>query len=273
MITILIPIMEQGYHHHSPMDWELKKDFKKTKTIKMKHCKYGLAALLMLLVIWLSSCEKFLDKKPDLALAVPTSLSEARNLLNYYVVINSQSPNMSMESDDDFYMTDALYNSSTQAVKSAYTWQKDIDENFAWESMYKVVLTANVALELTQKIAPTTQNQIEWNTVKGMALFHRSYAFYQLAQTFAAPYDSASANALPGIPLRLAADLNTPVTRSTLQDTYQKIIADLLIAVPLLPANATPVSIPAKAAAYGMLARVYHGMQQYSKALLYADSS
>jgi len=241
---------------------------------KMKQHKYLLATIATLIIIAsLPSCKKFLDKKPDQTLSVPVTLSEAKNLLNFYISINCQSPDMNMESDDDFYMTDALFNSSTQAIKATYTWQKDIDENFSWESMYRVVLSTNVALELTQKIPPSLQNQTEWNTVKGMALFHRSYAFYQLAQSYAAPYNEATAAALPGIPLRFFSDLNTPVHRGTLEQTYKQVLADLQTAVPLLPPTSIPLSIPSKAAAYAMLARVYHSMEKYPQALLYSDSS
>lgn len=240
----------------------------------MKQHKYALATTAMfILIVWLSSCKKFLDQKPDQKLSVPTTLTEAANLLNYYTVINCQGPDMGMESDDDFYMADALYNTSTQAVKATYTWQKDIDENFAWENMYKVILSANVALELTQKIAPTIQNQTEWNNVKGRALFHRSYAFYQLAQTFAAPYNATTAATLPGIPLRLASDLNTPVQRGTLAQTYTQLLADLHTAAPLLAPVAALPTMPSRASVYGMLARVYHSMENYPLAFNYADSA
>lgn len=238
----------------------------------MKQHKYMMPVLAMLLTTLLPSCKKFLDQKPNHALSVPATLTEARDLLNNYVVMNCQTPDMSMESDDDFYMTDALFNTSNESVKAAYCWKKDLVTDLAWENMYKVVLTANMALELTRQIAPTVQNQVEWNTVKGMALFHRSHAFYQLAQCYAKPYDQVTAVAEPGIPLRLASDLNIPTIRSTLQETYDQIINDLKQAVPLLQVTTMPVSIPSKAAAYAMLARISHAMENYEDALRYADS-
>jgi hypothetical protein len=56
------------------------------------------------------------------------------------------------------------------------------------------------------------------------------------------------------------------------QQTYDRIKQDFLEAVSLLPVTASVKTRPAKAAAYGALARTFLSMEDYQKAGLFADS-
>jgi hypothetical protein len=76
----------------------------------------------------------------------------------------------------------------------------------------------------------------------------------------------------PGIHLRLSSDINTAVNRATIAETYQKIINDLLDAIPLVKENSINKDNPSKAAVYGLLAKVYLIMGNYEKAENYASS-
>src|SRR6185503_8258838 len=71
--------------------------------------------------------------------------------------------------------------------------------------------------------------------------------------------------------LRVEPRIEQIVPRSTVQKTYDLILADLLEAKDLLPPTAVTKNRPIRAAAYGALARVYLSMEDYSNALLYAD--
>src|SRR5690606_34209521 len=108
--------------------------------------------------------------------------------------------------------------------------------------------------------------------VKGQALFFRAFAFHQLAQLFALPYDPVSSITDLGIPLRLSSDLNRISTRATVQETYERIIQDAKEAAALLPVNPKYKTRPSKTAAFGLLARVYLHMSDYINAGSYADS-
>jgi len=77
---------------------------------------------------------------------------------------------------------------------------------------------------------------------------------------------------MPGIPLRLNSNVNEKTTRSSLQETYDRIIEDYKQAAALLPVLTNPVSRPSKAAAFAGLAKTYLTMEDYAMAGKYADS-
>src|SRR5690606_6512344 len=76
-----------------------------------------------------------------------------------------------------------------------------------------------------------------------------------------------------GLPLRLTPELDIASKRSTVTETYGRIILDLEKAVDLLPTTSLVPSRPNKVAALAMLARVYLSMGVYEKAGEFADKS
>lgn len=112
-----------------------------------------------------------------------------------------------------------------------------------------------------------------WDQVKGTALFQRAFAFYNLAQLFAAPYDAGSAKNLLGVPIRLSSDVNIKSVRGDLDQTYNQILSDLSEAGKLLPAKGRFTNQPGKDAANALEAKVYLIMGDYIKAESSADAS
>lgn len=219
----------------------------------------------------LASCKKFLEAKTDKKLVVPSTLQDAQALLDSYSLLNAFYPSIGVQSDDDFYLLDSYWNSIAVVNQKNYTWAKDNYNNNEWRYLYQMVLYTNVALETLER-APTDQHESEWKRIKGAALFFRAYAFYQVAQYYAIPYDKSTATQNAGIPLRLTSNASTKITRSSLEITYSRIIEDYKTAIQLLPVISSPVSRPSKAAAYGALSRTYLTMENYQLAEKYADS-
>jgi tetratricopeptide (TPR) repeat protein len=112
---------------------------------------------------------------------------------------------------------------------------------------------------------------MDWNNVKGSALYFRGEAFFNVSQIFTRPY-SLTFPDYAGIPLRLSADPAGTSVRAGLQDTYQQILKDLKGSLNYLPDVPLYKVRPSKPAAYALLSRVYLVMQDYPNALLYADS-
>ncbi len=217
----------------------------------------------------LASCKKdFLDKKPDQALLVPTKLSDFQAILDDNVTMNA-APYLNMVATDDIVTTDAGLESADYLIRNAYTWAKDIyggQTDYNWNIPYQQVFYANIVLDGLEKIDPATNEQAQWNQVKGSALFYRSFAFYNLAQQFAGPYAPSTADQVPGIPIRLVADVNVKSRRGTLAQSYAQMVADFSAATELLPEKTAFATRPTKAAALGMLARTYQTMQRYEEA-------
>lgn len=228
---------------------------------------------LLMLSICLSSCKKFLDEKPDQKLAEPKTIEDVQAILDGYADMNTQSPNIGSRSDDDFYLTETYFNSLELNDRNAYTWQKNINIDDGWKTMYKVVLNANLSLETLAGINPDTYNRNAYKQAYGSALFFRGFALYQLIQVYSLPYDSANASVLPGIPVRMNSDVNTVNLRNSMQNAYQQILNDFKSSIALLPATVEPVTRPSKAAAYAMLSNVSMAMRQYHQAGRYADSA
>jgi len=238
----------------------------------MKSIAYFLILILSLAV---SGCQKsFLDKKPDQALLVPTTLSDMQALLdnNDGTGLNA-APGLANIAADDFFRLESSVSALTVTERNAYTWQETIYQNASvpdWNMPYQGIFYANVVLDGLSTIERTSSNGQEWDKIKGSALLYRGSAFLHLAQFFAAPYEPATAGAKPGIPLHMTSDVNIIAERGTLMETYRQIISDLEQAVPLLPAKPLFPARASQAAAYAYLSRVFLAMKDYTKAGEYA---
>lgn len=242
----------------------------------MKACLY----ITVILCFGIVSCskKKFLDERPKSDLFVPASLDDFQALLDSDVALGL-TPVLGELSADNYYLTNSLWLNLGTKEKNAYVWAPDIfngEGNISdWNAPYKQVLYANVVLDELKKVAITPDNRQQWDHIKGSAHFIRAYAFYNLVQVFALPYNTAIANnENTGIPLKLTPNVDEPIKRSTLAQTYTQILNDLLEAKERLADSVTSYrNRPNKPAALAQLARVYLSMREYDKAGAYADSS
>jgi tetratricopeptide (TPR) repeat protein len=227
-----------------------------------------------------TSCHKkeFLEAKPDSDLFVPTTLDDCQALLDNEDIMN-ETPVLGELSADNFYLPYAFWRSLNTKEKNAYIWLGNTFDGLTgditdWNSPYKQVFYANVVLEALGRLPITANNETRWRAIKGAALFARANAFYQVAQVFAPVYIQNNVGEKLGIPLRLSPGVDEKSVRSSVHQTYNQILTDLLEAGGLLPAE-----IPfnnrnrsSKPAAFALLARTYLSMDNYSRAKLYADS-
>lgn len=238
-----------------------------------KSCEYFL--LVFLLHICCQGCKKqdtFLEAKPSDDLLVPATVEDCRMVLMNEGVLNAGSSSLGTLSADEYSVKDNIWQIGNIVERNAYSWAKDIYEGnndfiWDWSLPYNQVYYSNVVLEALEKIDEKSQ---AYNTVKGAALFFRSFAFYTLVQTFAKPYDAVTAGKDAGIVLRLTTDLNVKFGRASIQDCYNQIVKDLETALSLLPLNVSSPTWPCKPAAAAMLSRVYLGMSNYKKVVEYA---
>lgn len=219
-------------------------------------------------------CSDFLELKPDQKMAVPHTLEHADLLLNDYTTLNTNYPSLGEVSADDYYLNDADWNGLTQEdERSTYTWSSQIiTMTTQWQNPYKAVYLSNQVLEILGKVDRIV-DETKYSKLWGGAHFCRAFAFHQVVSTFTLPYNSATAKNEMGIPLRLDPALDYKSVRSTLEESYQQVIADYKVAIRHLPDREPLNGRPSKAAAYAGLARVYLDMQDYEKAYRYADSS
>jgi len=227
-------------------------------------------------LLLLISCNKFLDEKNNKKLVIPATLTDLQAILDNTNTLVINDPYGDELSSDNFFMNTATWQAQADYDRGTYVWQPD-NFNFPnpndWSNLYRKVYCANTVLETLEKIERTIMNKTDWDNLKGQALMIRGKAFLQAVLLWSPAYDAATANTDMGIPLRLSSDFAETSTRPTVQQTFDRVVTDLSDCIPLLPNRGVAVNRSCKAAAYGLLARTYLYMHQFTKAGFYADSS
>lgn len=236
--------------------------------------------LMIFIGVFLSACNKFLDEKSDGALAVPNTLKDLQALLDNNSTINLYTgPGLIELNTDDFFLEASVLNKLTEFDKQAYTWHPNpqfqlINVGLQWRNCYQVIFYANTVLDHLNAVE--NKNTVEYNSLKGFALFLRAYTYFQLAQVYAPVYqpgDETHNMQKLGLPLRLDPSFEEKSHRSSIIETYDQILKDLHEAKALLPETVAFATRSNKTAAYALLARVYLTMQNYEQALSNANEA
>lgn len=235
--------------------------------------------LFFLMATNISGCKDYLDVKPDAKLAVPSDkLLYLQLMLEDHSTMNMFNPAASDLASDDAFIPSDKWITLLQAQRTsanAYIWDKDVFNDIEltdWSTPYKAILYANLILEGLEKLEAESGSR-QWKEIRGTALFHRSYAYFNLLQTFSLQYTSATAQTVPGVVLKLSSDINEKLPRASLQQCYDVILNDLQEAKSLLPQVAQYKTRASLAAANGLLARVHLQMNNYDLALKSAEEA
>jgi hypothetical protein len=230
-------------------------------------------SLLLVLLVTLYGCTKYLDERPNKSMVVPSTLQDLQALLDNARLNNNFPPTVEIAADN-IYLTDMEWQSRRVSDRNSYIWETDVfndQEMNDWSLNYVSIYYANVVLSKLPRISGGTPEQHSF--IAGQALFFRAYTYYHLLQVFAKPYIKETAREDLGIPLRLDPDPNLPTTRAKLEDCYTQILQDAKTAVSLLPNSSLVPTRPSRAAAYGLMARLMMTMKNYKQAKIYADST
>jgi starch-binding outer membrane protein, SusD/RagB family len=234
---------------------------------------YRTILLIVLFISLVVSCGKYLDLKPGSSQVVLKNMEEARGLLNNYNTTFNY-PVILILVDDNLYYSESNYNRLSPKNQQCYIWDPATDVEDVWVDMYGRMVPLNAVIQFASD--PTINASAEErNQVKGPALFLRGFNYFTLSQIFVPPYSRATADLPLGMPLRIYSNVQDPQSkkRSTVQQTYDQVLSDLKQATSLLPTVPLFKTWPSKAAALGMLARVYLVMSKYDSALHYAQLS
>lgn len=235
--------------------------------------------LLTVLILFSFACKKdFLDEKPNTDIIQPITLDDFEGLLNNFQV--AYSPGLPTLSADEYsFISYPVYLSALSATeRNAYIWAGDL---FAgeirggdWSVPYQSIFYANNVITGLDKIKDVEKDKTRLSFLKGWALFNRAFAYYELVSNFSPAYDLNTSKSDLGVPLKLNPSVEDIQPRSSVQQTYDLILSDLQIAIPLLdsslPSNRNR---PSKISAYALLARIYLSMRLYDLAELETDNS
>ena len=82
--------------------------------------------LIIIIMIGLFSCTKYLDIKPDKTLAVPDKLADLQAMMDNYSSLNVSGGGSSEASSDNYYLTYTSWTGLSQEnYRRMYTWEKD----------------------------------------------------------------------------------------------------------------------------------------------------
>lgn len=244
----------------------------KLKTMSVSSNKLIITVCSMVLLL---SCKKdFLDAKPNVNMVVPKSLNDFQSILDNAGVVNLCRRTLPEITNDNLFVPDNIYLSSTASSQSLYIWKDDADfDNYDWSGAYSSIFIMNSVLESVMNVVQVNPGDEDMKkNIKGSALFHRGMFFWDLLQNFAPVYET-SAGQQPGIILPLTNNVQERLARSNLEQSYQQVLNDLREAIPLLPEQVEFKTRPNRCAGYAAMARVYLSMGVYQQAGLYADSA
>lgn len=239
---------------------------------------YKHSLLILVIFILFSSCKKdWFDIKNQDKLTVPNTLKDFQALLDNSPIMNFNDVSIGEAASGRHYVTGVNFNRFSQNDKNAYTWSQEQPSEIVLDWVgnnsgggYSRIYYCNLILD---GLAKVKNRNIMFDNIKGQALFQRARTFHQLAEVFAPPHIPGRTDNELGIPLRLEADINIPSKRSTLKETYDQILNDLLLAKDLLPNLPEFKTRGSKAAALALLARVYLSIEDYNNAAKYANQS
>ncbi len=234
--------------------------------------------IYLFILIALASCGKqneWLDAKRKLQDVEPKSLKDFQAILDNSTMFTNY-PTIGLNGTDNYYYPNESINYISTVEKNAYFWNKDIFEgqiSYDYYSSYLIIGNANIVLEGLGKVESTTATASEYNSIMGQALFFRSFMFYELANAFCKPFDKITAATDLGICIRTKSDVNYIEPRSTVAQTYDRIIRDLKQAALLLPITPMYKTRPSKPAAFALLSKTYLQMNDFIDAKKYVDSA
>jgi tetratricopeptide (TPR) repeat protein len=229
--------------------------------------------LLIISLIFCTSCNTFLDELPDNRTEVG-NIYVAKILVSAYPE-NSHTLIAEMASDnvDDYKgPTNSL---SDRFIEQVAQWQ-DVTETdnedpaSVWGAHYKAIANANQALEAIEKIGDTE----ELLPYKGEALVARAYSHFILVNLFSLHYNKKTSDKDLGIPymVHTETELYPKYDRGTVAQVYELIEKDLEEGLPLIK---DVYDIPKyhfnQNAAYTFASRFYLFYEKYDKALEWAN--
>jgi hypothetical protein len=214
------------------------------------------------------SCNKYLDVQPK-GVKLLETVNDYDQWLNSSALETTLSNELNWLADNIDYPE--VSNPPIYLSERVYTWQSqfslDIKSSPAiWADRYKCIYYFNTAIEGIDNATTGTESQKK--SLKAEALLGRAFEYLYLVNLYSKPYDTATADEDLAVPFVTSNDINKPVPdRSTVNEIYAHIIADITAALPDLPQNNSQNRFRGSvASAYSVLARTYLYMGDYTKA-------
>jgi len=243
-------------------------------------------SLGLLIALFSTSCEGFLDTLPDNRTQIDSEKKINQLLVSAYPQANLST--LAELSSDNFVDNNApnaqgkyfYLNSYREMDDQIFAWEpayastSQDSPSYFWENCYTAIAAANHALQAIENLAGSDTALLR--AQKGEALLCRAYSHFLLVNIFSQTYKDDSASTLDlGIPYATKPEtvVQEKYTRETVTAVYEKIQKDIEDGIDLI--NDEKYSIPKyhfnRKAACAFAARFFLYKRDYTKVLKYAN--
>ncbi len=233
----------------------------------MKRNIHQLLTLLSLTVLALAACNKYLDVQPK-GIKLLLTTTDYEQWLNNTTLAAGFPNDLNMLADN--VDNPLITTPPSGIIDYEYTWQPQFSVDVTatppiWATFYAHVYYFNTVLQGIEAASGSVQDK---KRLTAEALLGRAFDYLYLVNLYGKPYNSATASQDLAVPFVTSNDLETKVPdRSTVQEIYGHIVADIEAAIPDLPKdNSNSRFRGSVAAGYSVLARAYLYMGDYVKA-------
>ena len=228
-----------------------------------------LYSLFLALSLTAVSCKKYLEEKPNNSILTEEAIVDAGSaraaivgaydrLQSYYA---SQYPTLGTITADNVIFNGTL-SEYLQLDQNAIPTDNVITVG-AYQGIYRTINSANGVIAYVPAVTDPLLTATEKNKILGEAYFIRALSYFDLARGWG------------GVQLQLkpTTDLSAlkGIKRSTLDQTYDQVLADLTQAENLLPEDATTRNKAQKSTARALRARLHLYRKQWADAENYAS--
>lgn len=171
---------------------------------------------------------------------------------------------------DDVSAEGSYFTIAHAVSQKAFQWADNIfqsaDTDWTMSLWLSNLYTLNKIINEVMDATGGTEQQKK--VLRAEAYATRAWLYFQFVNFYGKPYSAATAATDPGFPIILAADITVNnFTRASVQETYNQVIEDFNRAIADLPVSATSAVHFNKAAAEGLLGKVYLFMGENTEAL------
>lgn len=229
--------------------------------------------LIYIIVLFLFSCNDFLDEKADISWKEPETLDDLQALLNDESNINGYLPSIGDIASDYYYLSEQNFNSRSENARLLYSWNEDALTNNTWTFSMSQIFYFNLVLDNIDKVSLGSMSENDRRRIKGNAAFLRAMTYFQLAIVFSPQFKKGMNESEATIPIKKTPDIGEDIVFSTVGDLYSFIESDLQTAVELLPQRQEIRTRPSRLAAMTLFCRFYLSLGDWEKASFYAGEA
>lgn len=206
-----------------------------------------LTTILILATLSLTSCSGFLEERSQ-DLIIPKSVKDYREFLfgeGYLrdnIIVHTWLDVMTDDVKENISGWFLGADTRTNAF-GYYTWQMDPEETLsgglnsdkAWETYYHSILICNVVLDAMKDM---TGSETEKDDLRAEAYAQRAWSYFMLVNLYGKPYDAATAETAPGVPLNEVVGMeDRQFQRESVARIYRQIELDLERAIDYFKAS------------------------------------